>query len=154
VNDYKYIYLLSNKDFEIIHKFNKYNSDFCCNRMLRVDPFLNHMQTTVNDYIISSRDSYIENGQMWMKKTKLKNMFFKFSDKYLCSDYYNDKEALYIKLFEIDAMNNNSIESIKKIRISANKFIKRLKFEENIKEKQKKEIPFSLFNIIFLKSTL
>ena len=150
VNDYKYIYLLSNKDFEIVHKFNKYNSDFCCNRMLRVDPFLNHMQTTVNDYIISSRDSYIENSQMWMKKTKLKNMFFKFSDKYLCSDYYNDKEALYIKLFEIDAMNNNSIESIKKIRISANKFIKRLKFEENIKEKQKKEIKNNMKCQIFL----
>ena len=150
VNDYKYIYLLSNKDFEIVHKFNKYNSDFCCNSMLRVDPFLNHMQTTVNDYIISSVDNSIENSQMWMKKTKLKNMFFKFSDKYLCSDYYNDKEALYIKLFEIDAMNNNSIESIKKIRISANKFIKRLKFEENIKEKQKKEIKNNMKCQIFL----
>ena len=47
-------------------------------------------------------------------------------------------------------MNNNSIESIKKIRISANKFIKRLKFEENIKEKQKKEIKNNMKCQIFL----
>ena len=141
VNDYKYIYLLSDKDFEINYKLDKYNSDFCCNSLLRIDPFLNHMQTTANDYIISSNNSL--GNKIRTKKIKLGNIFFKFSDKYLCSDYYNNKEALYIKLYEISDIKKNSInsiESIKKIRISANKFIKRLKFEKNIKEKQKKEI--------------
>ena len=139
INDYRYIYLLSDKDFEINYKFKKYNSDFCCNSLLRIDPFLNHMQTSLNDYIETSNDNSLGN-KIWMKKTKLGNIFFKFSDKYLCSDYYNDKEALYIKLYEINDMKKNCIESIKKIRINANKFIKRLKFEGNIKEKMKKEI--------------
>ena len=139
INDYRYIYLLSDKDFEINYKFKKYNSDFCFNSLLRIDPFLNHMQTSLNDYIETSNDNSLGN-KIWMKKTKLGNIFFKFSDKYLCSDYYNDKEALYIKLYEINVMNKNCIESIKKIRINANKFIKRLKFEGNIKEKMKKEI--------------
>ena len=43
INDYRYTYLLSDKDFEINYKFKKYNSDFCCNSLLRIDPFLNHM---------------------------------------------------------------------------------------------------------------
>lgn len=139
VNDYKYIYLLSDNDFKINYKFKKYNSDFCCNSLLRIDPFLNHMQSTLNDYIVSNNNNSLGN-KILMKKIKLRNLFFKFSDEYLCSDYYNDNEALYIKLYEIDEIKKNCLESIKKIRINANKFIKKLKFEENIKEKQKKEI--------------
>jgi len=136
VIDYRFIYLLEEKSFEIKYKFKKYNNDFCCNTLLRIDPLLNYMQTTINDYIINSNiDS---KNKKWNKKMKLKNLFYKFNDKFLCSDYFNDKEALYIKLYGLKE--NNSIESIKKIRIDTRKFIKRLNFEENIKDKYKNEI--------------
>ena len=68
-------------------------------------------------------------------------IFFKFNDKYFCSDYYNDREFLYIKLYGIDNDNGDkSIKAIKKIGIKTDKFIKRLKLEENIKDNTRKEI--------------
>ena len=66
VNDYQCVYLLSDKDFEINYTFKKFNSDFCCNSLLRIDPFLNHVQTTLNDYIVSNND--LIGNKIWMKK--------------------------------------------------------------------------------------
>ena len=137
--DYRFIYLLSDKNFEIIHKIKKFNNDYCCNSLLRIDPFLNYIQSTLND--INMDKNKLKVDKKWIKKMKLMNLYFKFNEKYLCSDYYNDSEALYIKLYGISSFNNNfSTEFIKKIRIDSNKFIKKIKFEENIKDKIKKEI--------------
>ena len=138
VVDYRFGYLLSEKNFEIAYKLKKYNNELCCNNLLRIDPLLNIMQTTVNDLII---DNIIDgSNKKRIKKMKIKSLFFKFNNRYLCSDYYNDKDALYIKLYEISDNNNKSIESIKRIRIKTKKFIKRLKFEDNIKPQKKDEI--------------
>ena len=137
--DYRFIYLLSNKNFEINNKIKKFNNDYCCNSLLRIDPFLNYSQSTLNDININKNEFKVD--KKWIKKMKLMNLYFKFNDKYLCSDYYNDNKALFIKLYGIASFNNNiSTECIKKIRINSNKFIKKLKFEDNIKDKNKKEI--------------
>lgn len=145
--DFRFQYLLSDKTFEIIHKLKKYNNELCCNNLLRVDPFLNYIQNTLNDFTFNN-DINNKNEQ-FIKKMKLKNLFWKFNNKYLCSDYYNDRESLYIKLYGIGD-NQNSIETIKRIRIGADKFIKKLKFEENIKDKHKTEILNNLkFHLYF-----
>ena len=137
--DYRFIYLLSNKNFEINNKIKKFNNDYCCNSLLRIDPFLNYSQSTLNDININKNEFKVD--KKWIKKMKLMNLYFKFNDKYLCSDYYNDNKALFIKLYGIASFNNNiSTECIKKIRINSNKFIKKLNFEDNIKDKNKKEI--------------
>ena len=145
--DYRFEYLLNEKDFEINFKFKKYHNDLCCNCLLRIDPFLNLMQITPNDYISRVNNINIneEKNIRYNYDIKLNNLYIKFNDKYLCSDYYNDKEALYIKLYDIiqNRYNNNDynlIKSKKTIRISMNKFIKNIKFEKDIKEKFKKEI--------------
>ena len=138
VVDYRFIYLLSYKNYEMINKLQKVNNDLCCNNLLRIDPILNNIQTTVNDFIIN--DNNYSKNKKWNKKMKLNNLFFKFSQKYLCSDYFNNKEALFIKLYEVGDGKNKSIKSVKKLRITSEKFFKRLKFEENIKDKIKNEI--------------
>ena len=138
VVDYRFRYLLNEKNLEMIFKLKKYNNELCSNSLLRTDPFLNYMQTTMNDYIIDCKID--KDNKNWNKKIKLKNLFFKFNHRYLCSDYFNDSYALYIKLFEISNINNKSIESIKRIRIKSDKFLKKLKFEDNIKGKIKNEI--------------
>ena len=139
VIDYRNVYLLSEKDFEINYQFKKYHSNFCMNKLLIVDSFLNNMQASVNDY--TNKDLNLKDGEI-IQKIKLKNLFFKFNDNYLCSDYYNDDKALYIKLLKINKNNNKNenISTIKQIRINMNKFIQKIKFEEEIKEKTKKEI--------------
>ena len=146
--DYRYVYLLSEKDYEINYQLKKYHNEFCMNQLLIVDAFLNNMQVSINDYIsneIISKEKDIKNE--YNKKLYLKNLFIKFNKNYLCSDYYNDEKALYIKLLKIndDLKDNNnknkiSIDSVKYIRIDMNKFIKKIQFEENIKEKTKNEI--------------
>ena len=137
--DYRFIYLLSEKNFEINNKIKKFNNDYCCNSLLRIDPFLNYIQSTLNDININKNKFKVD--KKWIRKMKLMNIYFKFNKKYLCSDYYNDSEALYIKLYGITTFNNNlSNECIKKIRINSNKFIRKIKFEDNIKDKNKKEI--------------
>ena len=138
VVDYRFGYLLSEKNFEMKYKLKKYSNELCCNSLLRIDSCLNYMQTTMNDYIIENKIN--KNNKNWYKKIKLKNLFFKFNNQYLCSDYYNDREALYIKLYGLSDEKNKSIESIKRIRIKSDKFIKKLKFEDNIKGKIKNEI--------------
>ena len=138
VVDYRFGYLLNQKNLEMMYKLKKYNNELCCNSLLRIDPFLNYIQTTMNDYTIDYKIDKVNKN--WYKKLKLKNLFFKFSNRYLCSDYFNDKDALYIKLFEISDNKNESLESIKRIRIKSDKFIKKLKFEDNIKGKIKNEI--------------
>lgn len=138
VVDYRFGYLLKEKNLEMMYKLKKYNNELCCNSLLRIDPFLNYIQTTMNDYTIDCKID--KDNKNWYKKLKLKNLFFKFSNRYLCSDYFNDKDALYIKLFEINDNKNDSLESIKRIRIKSDKFIKKLKFEDNIKGKIKNEI--------------
>ena len=139
--DYRYIYLLSDKDFEINYKFKKYHNELCMNQLLIVDSFLNNMQTSINDYIsnynIISQNSY--NNEFY-KKIKLNKLFIKFNKNNLCNDYYNDEKALYIKLLKISNNKNKSIDMIKKIRFDMNKFIKKINFEDNIKEKIKIEI--------------
>ena len=139
VVDYRNCYLLSEKDFEINFQFKKYHNDFCMNKLLIVDSFLNNMQESINDYICN--DIILKDGEL-VKKIKIKNLLFKFSNNYLCSNYYNDGNALYIKLLKMNKNINNfeSISSIKEIRINMKKFIKKIKFEEGIKEKKKKEI--------------
>ena len=71
------------------------------------------------------------------------------SENYLCCDYYNDEQALYIKLLKTNNCPNNNfnfskkdeiIEYRKNIRIDMNKFIKKITFEDNIKDKYKKEL--------------
>ena len=145
--DYRNIYLLSDKDFEINYQFKKYNCDFCMNQLLVVDSFLNNMQISINDYIYKEITSNENNKNEVYKKINLKNLFFKVNENYLCSDYYNDEKALYIKLLKINQINNkisniknNNVDAIKEIRIDMNKFIKKINFEENIKPKTKKEI--------------
>ena len=138
VVDYRFGYLLKEKNLEMMYKLKKYNNNLCCNSLLRIDPFLNYIQTTMNDYTIDCKID--KDNKNWYKKLKLKNLFFKFSNRYLCSDYFNDKDALYIKLFEMSDNKNESLESIKRIRIKSDKFIKKLKFEDNIKGKIKNEI--------------
>ena len=149
--DYRYVYLLSNKNFEINYKFKKYHNELCMNQLLIADPFLNNIQKTINDFILNNNIFGQNNNNNKYKNLSLKNLFFKFNKNYLCSDYYNDEKALYIKLIKInhnlinsndDKLNNNdiSILGLSNIRIDMNKFIKKLKFEENIKEKTKKEI--------------
>ena len=106
--------------------------------MLRIDPLLNHIQTTINDF--TNKNISCDDKNLF-KKLKLINLLFKFNDKYFCSDYYNDREFLYIKLYGIDNNNGDkSIKAIKKIGIKTDKFIKRLKLEENIKDNTRKEI--------------
>ena len=148
VLDYRNIYLLSNKDFEINYQYKKYHNDFCMNELLIVDSFLNNMQISNNNYI-NNEDILHDNSNNFIKKLKLKNMFMKLSENYLCSDYYNDEQALYIKLLKINKCSNNNfnfnklneiIEYKKNIRIDMNKFIKKIAFEENIKDKDKKEL--------------
>ena len=136
--DYRFRYLLSDKNFEIVYKLKKYNNNLCCNKLLRIDPLLNHIQTTINDF--TNKNISCDDKNLF-KKLKLINLLFKFNDKYFCSDYYNDREFLYIKLYGIDNNNGDkSIKAIKKIGIKTDKFIKRLKLEENIKDNTRKEI--------------
>ena len=148
VLDYRNIYLLSSKVFEINYQFKKYHNDFCMNELLIVDSFLNNMQTSNNNYIKNEAILY-DNSNNFIKKLKLKNMFMKLSENYLCCDYYNDEEALYIKLLKTNNCPNNNfnfnkkdeiIEYRKNIRIDMNKFIKKITFEDNIKDKYKKEL--------------
>ena len=138
--DYRYIYLLSEKNLEIDYQFKKYNNDFCMNELLIVDSFLNNMQTSINDYIynyITNVASETHNDSI--KKIKLKNLFLKLNANNYCTDYYNDEKALNIKILKLN-YNSTRIDSTKLIRIDMNKFIKKLNFEENIKDKAKKEI--------------
>ena len=148
VLDYRNIYLLSSKVFEINYQFKKYHNDFCMNELLIVDSFLNNMQTSNNNYIKNEAILY-DNSNNFIKKLKLKNMFMKLSENYLCCDYYNDEQALYIKLLKTNNCPNNNfnfnkkdeiIEYRKNIRIDMNKFIKKITFEDNIKDKYKKEL--------------
>ena len=122
----------------MINKIKKFNNDLCCNNLLRIDPFLNYIQTTINDFI-NTNNMYNEDKK-WNKKLTIEKLFLKFNQKYLCSDYFNDREALYIKLYELEDTKNKSLKSIKKLRIKSDKFLKRLKFEDNIKDKRKNEI--------------
>ena len=142
--DYRNVYLLSDKDFEINYQFKKYNCDFCMNQLLIVDSFLNNMQISINDYIYKYITPNKNNKNDIYKKINLKNLFFKVNEKYLCSDYYNDEKALYIKLLKTEQNNKNIkkyyVDKIKEIRIDMNKFIKKINFEDNIKPKIKKEI--------------
>ena len=138
VVDYRFIYLLSTKNHEILNKIKKFNNDLCCNNLLRIDPILNYIQTTINDFI-TTKNMYNGNKK-WNKKLTIEKLFLKFNQKYLCSDYFNDREALYIKLYELEDTKNKSLKSIKKLRIKSDKFLKRLKFEDNIKDKTKNEI--------------
>ena len=145
VVDYRNIYLLSDKNFEIKYQFKKYHNDFCMNQLLITDSFLNNMQRTINDYIPNNWIISQNNNNSKYKNLFLKNLFFKFNENYLCSDYYNDEKALYIKLIAIkpnsvNKGNNKSFLNLNTIRIEMQKFIKTIKFEENIKEKFKKEI--------------
>ena len=148
VLDYRNIYLLSSKVFEINYQFKKYHNDFCMNELLIVDSFLNNMQTSNNNYIKNEAILH-DNSNNFIKKLKLKNMFMKLSENYLCCDYYNDEQALYIKLLKTNNCPNNNfnfskkdeiIEYRKNIRIDMNKFIKKITFEDNIKDKYKKEL--------------
>ena len=136
--DYRNCYLLSEKDFEINYQFKKYHNDLSMNQLLIVDPFLNDMQISVNDFIYKDID--LKDGEI-DKKIKIKNFLLKLGDNYFCSNYYNDETALYIKLLKINKNNiSENISSIRQIRINMSKFIKKIKFEEGIKEKTKKEI--------------
>ena len=148
VLDYRNIYLLSSKDFEINYQFKRYHNDFCMNELLIVDSFLNNIQTTNNNYINNEVNLH-DNSNNFIKKLKLKNIFMKLSENYLCCDYYNDEHALFIKLLKTKKYSNNNfnynkkdeiIENKKIIRIDMNKFIKKITFEENIKDKVKKEL--------------
>jgi len=148
VLDYRNIYLLSSKDFEINYQLKKYHNDFCMNELLIVDSFLNNIQASNKNYIDNTVTLH-DNSNNFIKKLKLKNIFMKMSENYLCSDYYNDEQALYIQLLKINkctkynsncSQKDEIIECRKNIRIDMNKFISRIKFEENIKDKDKKEL--------------
>jgi hypothetical protein len=102
VADYRNIYLLSDINFEMKYQFKKYHNDFCMNQLLIIDSFLNNMQKAINDYIPSNKIDTQNNNNNKYKNLFLKNLFFKFNEHYLCSDYYNDEKALYIKLISMN----------------------------------------------------
>ena len=135
IRNYKNIYLLSIKTYEILYTIKRYNTNICINNYSEIDANLNFFQLNQNN-ILSSK------GEINIQK-----YFIKFDDDWYCYNYYNDDKYMTIFLIKKDKY---KIIQEKKIQITMDKFIKNIEFKKETKEKYKREKIKKINPLIFM----
>ena len=135
IRNYRNIFLLSNDTYEILYTFNKYYSNLCINNFLEIDGNLNYFQTNQNNFIHNKGNINIQKN------------YIKFDDNWFCYNYYNNDKFLTFNMINIDEY---KIIKEEKIQFRMDRFIKKLEFKKEIKEKIKKEIKSKIKPEIFM----
>ena len=135
IRNYRNVFLLSIDTYEILYTFNKYYSNLCINSFLEIDGNLNFFQTNQNNFILNKGNINIQKN------------FIKFNDNWFCYNYYNNDKFLTFNMINIDEY---KIIQEQKIQFRMDRFIKKLEFKKEIKEKIKRELKNKIKPEIFM----